>query len=132
MPSFPWKKIEVPSVEGPCNSDSPSDFPSAAPGGGAWANAASGDVRNPKKPAYLNQGITAVWPEYRGRGIGRYLKAAMLQKMLAERPEVRFIRTDNAETNAPMRKINTELGFAPYRADYLWQAETARLKEFVG
>lgn len=87
---------------------------------------------NPKRPIFLSQGITGVWPEYRGKKLGRWLKAAMLQKAIAERPEVRFIRTDNADSNAAMLKINTELGFKPYRAETVWQVPVATLKEYTG
>jgi mycothiol synthase len=86
---------------------------------------------NPHKPTHMHQGITAVWPQYRGKGIGRRIKAAMLEKVLQERPQVAVIRTENADVNAPMLKINTELGFRPYRADSIWQIETARARAYL-
>jgi RimJ/RimL family protein N-acetyltransferase len=87
---------------------------------------------NPHKPTHMHQGITAVWPEYRGRGLGRYIKAAMLEKVIKERPQVAVVRTDNADVNAPMLKINTELGFQPYCAEGVWQIETARARAYLG
>ena len=53
-------------------------------------------------------------PKYRGHGLGKWLKAAMLEKVLAERPAVKFVRTGNADENVPMLKINHALGFKPY------------------
>jgi RimJ/RimL family protein N-acetyltransferase len=88
-------------------------------------------VWNPHKPTHMGQGITAVWPQYRGKGLGRQIKAAMLEKVLKERPQVAIIRTENADVNAPMLKINTELGFKPYRADSVWQIETARARAYL-
>ena len=80
----------------------------------------------PNNPATLEQGNTGVFPAYRGRGIGRWLKAAMLEKVLAERPEARFIDTGNADSNAPMLKINHELGFRKHRSNIAWQMATEK------
>ncbi len=57
---------------------------------------------NANRATLLFQGATAVDPPYRGRGIGRWLKAAMLEKVLRERPMVRVVRTGNADSNDPM------------------------------
>jgi mycothiol synthase len=82
----------------------------------------------PSRPAVAQQGCTAVWPQYRNHGLGRWLKAAMLAKIRRDRPTVRYVRTDNADMNAPMLKINQELGFRPYCSETLWQVEIAAVR----
>ncbi|MDX1665372.1 MAG: GNAT family N-acetyltransferase [Candidatus Promineifilaceae bacterium] len=86
---------------------------------------------DPDKPQIVQQLNTGVTPEHRGQGLGKWLKAAMVQKLLAERPQARFIRTENANSNAPMLKINEALGFAPYQAETIWQLETAQARSYL-
>jgi len=88
-------------------------------------------VWNPNRPEILRQDMTAVYPEYRSKGLGRWLKAAMLDKVLKDRPQVKFVRTGNADSNAAMLKINNELGFRPYLAEALWQVEVDCIQEYL-
>ena len=55
----------------------------------------------------------------------------MIQKVLTERPVVKRIRTGNANSNAPMLAINTELGFKLYKSDVVWQLEMTKLKDYL-
>lgn len=87
---------------------------------------------NPNRPEIISQGMTGVFPEYRNGGLGRWLKAAMLEKILAERPQAKYVRTGNADSNAPMLKINIELGFKPYIAETVWQIATEQVAEYLG
>jgi GNAT superfamily N-acetyltransferase len=74
---------------------------------------------------------TAVSREYQNRGLGRWLKAAMLQKLITERPNVKRVRTGNAHSNAPMLRINNELGFKPLRTEHMWQVEADTVGSYL-
>ncbi|MEY2476862.1 MAG: hypothetical protein QOG87_2177 [Actinomycetota bacterium] len=75
----------------------------------------------PWEPERADQGDTGVDPDHRSLGLGRWLKAAMLQRVLRERPDVRYVDTGNAGSNRPMLAINIALGFKPHRIGGFWQ-----------
>lgn len=79
----------------------------------------------------VEQGLTVVFPQYRNKGIGRWLKAAMAEKVLAELPAVTTISTSNADVNAPMLKINSEMGFRPAISHAGWRLSLARIEEYL-
>lgn len=60
-------------------------------------------------------GLTAVVPEFRGLGIGKYLKATLYLKLLEENNVFKDIITDTMPWNTYMCRINEELGFKPFR-----------------
>src|SRR5580765_6447838 len=85
----------------------------------------------PSNPQVLQQMNTGVFPEYRNLGLGRWLKAALLERVMRNRPQVKFVRTGNADTNAAMLKINVELGFTPYSSQTVWQADLQKIEAYV-
>ena len=82
----------------------------------------------PGMPDRVHVGDTAVDPAHRGRGLGKWLKAAMTQRILAERPGVRWVITWNAGSNDAMLAINYQLGFRPAAVHTSWQIATDRLQ----
>ena len=72
-------------------------------------------------PTVIHQGGTAVDTKHQGRDLGKWLKARMAEKIGSEIPEARFIRTDNAGTNAPMLAINDRMGFREAWWGDIWQ-----------
>jgi len=59
------------------------------------------------------------------------LKAEMLDRVLTKQPQAKFVRTQNADMNAPMMKINNEIGFKPYIAEAVWQVETEKIAKYL-
>lgn len=88
-------------------------------------------VWNANRPEILRQDMTGVFPEYRGKGLGRWLKAAMMDHMLKIHPQIKFVRTQNADTNAAMLRINNEMGFKPYMTSVLWQMEISQVLGYL-
>ena len=66
------------------------------------------------RPERINQGLTGVLEDYRGRGLGKWMKAEMLRYIENHIPDARFIVAGNADHNAPMNSINERLGYKPY------------------
>ena len=83
-------------------------------------------------PGHVDQGNTGVQPEHRGHGLGRWLKAAMVDRILRERPSSRRIWTTNAFSNAPMLAINDAMGFTVIARQTTWQANVDEVLRRVG
>jgi mycothiol synthase len=75
------------------------------------------------------QAGTIVHPNHRGRGLGKWLKTAMLDKIMAELPQVEEIRTGNAAWNHPILGMNRALGFKPWVTATAWKLDLARARE---
>ena len=87
---------------------------------------------DPKQPWVIWQQGTATTPQHRGHKLGLWLKAANLERILAERPAAKCIRTGNANTNAQMLGINTQLGFRQVWATTIWQLPLADVRKTTG
>jgi len=86
---------------------------------------------NPNRPEIRMQEMTGVFPRFRNKGLGRWLIAVMLDQVLKEHPEIKYVRTGNADSNAAMLKINNELGIKPYMANTLWQVEIQKVMDYL-
>ncbi len=86
---------------------------------------------NPAEPKTVYQGDTGVHPDHRGHAIGKWLKAAMIERILVELPGAVEIRTGNADSNDAMLGINRALGFEPYIAQMNWQVPVERVQSYL-
>lgn len=73
------------------------------------------------RAALVYQGATAVRPEARGLGLGKWLKAAMLGHVQQHCPGARWVQTNNANVNEAMLGMNVALGFTPWAQFTEWQ-----------
>ncbi|MBW3555851.1 MAG: GNAT family N-acetyltransferase [Actinobacteria bacterium] len=81
----------------------------------------------PHDPTVVWQEATVVDPTHRDRGIGRWLKAVNCLRLMDERPDVRYVDTWNAFSNAPMLGINNAMGFQVVKSYSDYQIPTERL-----
>ncbi|MHA1557057.1 MAG: GNAT family N-acetyltransferase [Candidatus Heimdallarchaeota archaeon] len=82
---------------------------------------------SPDEPFLIDQDLTGVSLNYRGRGLGKWLKAAMLLYLRENYPEVRTINTGNADSNAPMLSINEQMGFKRYLVEKCYKFNVNQL-----
>ena len=75
----------------------------------------------PFRRTLIHQNFTGVLPSARGRGLGKWIKAAMLLHLRELYPDAEWVVTENAHSNDPMLKINRTLGFKPYRTGIEYQ-----------
>ena len=110
--------------------------------GGSWITAMTteneGEVSGmtemfylPDQESMIRQGLTGVKEEYRGRGLGKWLKAAMLLQVRDEMPQVNVVQTTNATSNEAMLSINRRLGFEKYREEENFQITLEDLRAYL-
>jgi GNAT superfamily N-acetyltransferase len=84
---------------------------------------------NPNRASIVWQHGTGVLEAHRNKGLGRWLKAANMAAMLGQNAAARFVRTGNADSNAPMLAINRQMGFEPFIAEATWQGSADMIAE---
>lgn len=85
----------------------------------------------PYRRALLEQQFTGVRPDARGRGLGKWIKAAMLLHLRDLYPDAEWVVTENAESNGPMLKINRTMGFKTYRTGIEYQIARPQLESRI-
>lgn len=87
--------------------------------------------RYPDTKEMVGQGMTGVREAFRGRGLGKWVKAAMLLRIQEEFPEARFIATGNASSNDAMLSINERLGFRVHKEPIVAQTHLESLEAYL-
>ena len=88
-------------------------------------------VHDSATPYRVEQELTGVRAEHRGRGLGKWLKAEMMFFMRDELPEARYINTGNADMNAAMVAINERMGFKKYQTELCFRFELEPLHRLI-
>jgi len=81
------------------------------------------------QPDQAWQGDTGVHPDHRDKGLGRWLKAATIKRVMADHPEIERVDTYNAGSNEPMLNINIAMGYRPILISNAWQGDLAIVRE---
>ncbi len=104
----------------------------------AIAREANGDLSGlttmgyyPQERTHIHQWMTGVGDAHLGRGLGKWLKAAMLLRVREELPEVKVVITGNATINAAMLSINVRLGFKPHREGMEGQIPLEKVEAYL-
>lgn len=85
-------------------------------------------LSNAKTPELVWQIGTAVHPSHAGHGLGRWLKTAMLRRVLTSSRGAEEVRGSTAGSNAAMLAINRALGMETYCIATSWQASPAAVR----
>lgn len=80
-------------------------------------------------PRQARQWDTGVDPAHRKRGLGRWLKAAMIRHAREGFPAVEYVDTENAGSNAAMLNINLAMGFRTVRVSHAYQGMLTTVRE---
>lgn len=82
-------------------------------------------------PEQAWQWETVVHPAHRNKGLGRWLKASMIERLATMEVPVQRIDTFNAGSNEPMLNINTAMGFKTILTQNNWQGDLAQAQEIL-
>ena len=72
-------------------------------------------------PEVLWQKLTTTVPRWRGLGLAKAVKAALLIGARELHPTLRRAVTVNAEVNAPMLAVNRQMGYEVHRREAFYQ-----------
>lgn len=79
----------------------------------------------------VTQYLTAVLPEYRGKGIGKWIKAKMLVDVVKDNPEIQYLQTVNQNVNAAMLGINNKMGFKKANETFVYKFDRTEIETLL-
>jgi mycothiol synthase len=94
--------------------------------------AVTGLLLRPPRVDLCWQRDTAVVAQYRGLGLGRAVKAAMMRRLLAEFPDLGRVITSTAAENAYMIRVNEQIGYTHYADIGMFEASVEAVGAALG
>ena len=82
---------------------------------------------DPRFPHRFDQYLTGVDKAWRAQSLAKCVKAKLLFLVREPHPQLEYLRTFNANANAPMLSINNRLGFKVHKQTYTYQIEREHL-----
>jgi GNAT superfamily N-acetyltransferase len=79
-------------------------------------------------PYRVQQELIGVRSQYRGRGLGKWLRAEMMFFIRDALPEAKYINAGTADTNAPMVSISNRMGFKRHHTELCYRFEVEALR----
>lgn len=83
------------------------------------------------RPYKLEQDLTGVKEQFRGKGLGKWLKAEMLFFVKENYSKIKYISTGNADSNIAMRSINERMGFKAHMNRISYKFKVDKLEEIL-
>jgi GNAT superfamily N-acetyltransferase len=82
-------------------------------------------------PYRVQQELIGVRHQYRGRGLGKWLRAEMMFFIRDALPEAKYINAGTADTNAPMVSISDRMGFKRHHTELCYRFEVEALRPLL-
>ncbi len=86
---------------------------------------------NRKRPQSMYQFMTGVMEDYRGRGLSKWLKAAMFKKLVADFPELETIKTETHPENHPSRELSKQMGYKKLGSQKEYLIDRSRIIQYL-
>lgn len=83
-----------------------------------------------RQPLRLQQGMTGLLPEYRGKGLAKILKGLMTERVVQDFPDLDYITTTTSPLNKAMQAINFNIGFTVEKTMYEFVLRQEKLEAF--
>jgi RimJ/RimL family protein N-acetyltransferase len=85
-----------------------------------------------RRPRDVYQSMTGIDPAHRGRGLSRWLKAALFKKVGEDFPTLESLTTDMRAVNEPIQKVNAQIGYELLSQGHEYRIEVDALRAVAG
>lgn len=86
---------------------------------------------NLKRPQVIDQYTTGVMEKHRGRGLSKWLKAAMFKKLIEDFPELEKIKTEAHPENYPSIELSKQMGYKKVGGEKGFLLDRAKIVQYL-